>query len=388
MPLTMSMALRRAWANGIIVKSAEALERAAGIDTVVLDKTGTLTAGVLRVAAGSSSAAGGPAERGLETSAVIEAAARLSRHPVSQALARELAARPREVDEVGSIVFDRSTELPGRGLIAEGSLVDESRRVSRAFRVAIGSIAHVGEQLGDDELGALREAQSAAPCAAAAVWIESKESGAEVVRHVEVFRLEDRIRPEAVPLLARWRARGLRVYVASGDVAAVVTAVGRQCGLAGDELVAEASPVDKQALVRELIGSGRRVMMVGDGINDAVALAEADVGVAVSGGVDLALASADVFLGRSGLEPVDQLLAFARYTMRSLRLILGLSVLYNAAAISLAIAGRMHPLVAALIMPTASVTVILVAAFRRGDVVWKSSSSSCPLPSPSPAPPC
>jgi P-type E1-E2 ATPase len=139
----------------------------------------------------------------------------------------------------------------------------------------------------------------------------------------------------------------------SGDAQAAVQSIGERCGLPRDKLVAEASPEAKCQFVAALAHRGRRVMMVGDGINDAAALAAADVGVAVSGGVDLALASAAVFLGRPGIAPVAQLVDFARYTRTSLRLLLGLSALYNVVAVTLAITGVMHPLVAAAIMPLA-----------------------------------
>lgn len=377
-PLTMATALRRAWEHGIIVKSSEAFERAAGIDTIVLDKTGTLTTGNVRVVGVERS--GGAAA---DESAVILAVAELSRHPVAKAVAGYLrSAAGREAKR--RPVVESALETPGLGLRATGRTESCTLAAKeRSFEVVIGSVAYLRSLLrGRPALDELETLVADAMHRSPQVVVIMVTFEAEV--HLQVLSLEDRLHAEAPALISRWQEQGIDVYVVSGDCQEAVARVAVACGLTSAMTRYGATPELKSEFVRGLTAKGRKVMMIGDGVNDAAAIAGADVGVAVSGGVDLALSSADVFMGRTGLGPVAQLLSFARYNQISLRLILSLSVLYNVIAVALAISGVLHPFVAASIMPLASLTVILIGTLRRGESIWKSYTSSCPLPSPSP----
>ncbi len=374
-PLTMAAALQRAWKHGIIVKSSEAIERAASIDTIVLDKTGTLTSGAMRIT-GSASAPLMPS-----VAVLIAAAAEQSRHPVARALSRHL---KHETEGLGRDHFDlgMAVQVPGRGLQVDGVWLEGG---DRSVTVTIGTPGFV---FGSEATVQLPTRPVGATSSVVAVRALMRDAeGGEDVRHDALFELEDSLDPFAAREIEAWRRSGLDVHLLSGDGQSAVLHVAAVCGIAAEKSVFGVMPADKAAYVQELVDSGRHVLMVGDGVNDAAALASATVGVAVSGGVDLALASADAFLGRPGITPVAEFLAFARYTVTSLKMTLGLSALYNLVAVALAVSGVLHPVVAAAIMPVASISVITLSALRRGEFLWKSYSSSCRLPLRSPASP-
>lgn len=374
-PLTMATAMRRSWDHGAIVKSSIAIERLALIDAIVLDKTGTMTTGQIKVTHCTSKSLS-------ETERLcLRAAAGLSRHPVSKAInhyltALEPAARPDQRVQVTSAV-----EIPGLGARVTG-LIDNNQ-----FSTVIGSLNFLKSEAGEAgarQLDRLAQTQfSAAESKAAAMVRVGNPNEPRTVKEIlVVFGLQDLVFDDTPRLIRSWVSSGIDVFVVSGDEHAVTSRVTELCGIASDHVTHSASPADKAAFVAHLSQQGRQVLMIGDGVNDAAALASAAVGVAVSGGVDLALSAADVFLASPGLAPVDHLLKFARYTMRSLRMIIAVSVFYNVVAVTLAISGILHPFVAAAIMPAASLSVILIGTFRRGESLWKPYSSSCLLPSP------
>jgi Cu2+-exporting ATPase len=179
---------------------------------------------------------------------------------------------------------------------------------------------------------------------------------------VAVAGLGDTLRRGTAEALASIRARGWEVGILSGDHPAVVASVGKQLGLDGERCHGDVSPEDKLRRVQDARAT-RPVVMVGDGVNDAAALAAASVGVGVHGGAEAVLAAADVFVTRPGLAPVAELLEGARRTLRVIRRNLACSLGYNAIAVALAMTGRLDPVVAAILMPLSSVTVI-VSSFR------------------------
>jgi Cu2+-exporting ATPase len=168
------------------------------------------------------------------------------------------------------------------------------------------------------------------------------------------------VREDAAPTLVALRARGWRTRLLSGDDPAVAAAVGARLGFAPGECAGGASPEAKLAAVESLAREGP-VVMVGDGVNDAAAIARATVGVGVKGGAEACLAAADVFLARPGVAPLAELVEGAGRTMRVIRLGIAISILYNVAGAALAIGGFIHPLLAAVMMPASSLTVVLVA---------------------------
>jgi Cu2+-exporting ATPase len=181
-------------------------------------------------------------------------------------------------------------------------------------------------------------------------------------RAVAAAGLGDPVRADTAGALAAIRARGWRVEVLSGDHPGTVEALVRQLDLDPSAGRGGAVPEDKVERVREAAAEGP-VVMVGDGVNDAAALAAATVGIGVHGGAEAALAAADVYLGAPGLEPLVRLLDGADRTLGVIRRNLVFSLAYNAVAVTLAIAGFMHPLVAAILMPASSITVV-VSSYR------------------------
>jgi Cu2+-exporting ATPase len=170
----------------------------------------------------------------------------------------------------------------------------------------------------------------------------------------------DAIRRDARASIDALRRAGWRVQIASGDAQHVVDAVARETGIDASHAVGDASPEEKLAIVQRASAAGR-VVMVGDGVNDAAAIAAASVGVGVHGGAEASLAAADVYLARTGLAPLVELVQGARRTMSVIRLGIFISLVYNVVGVALAVFGLINPLVAAVMMPTSSLTVLLVA---------------------------
>ncbi len=321
-PVALAVAVGRAASRGIVFRGAEALQRAAEVEAVAFDKTGTLTEGRPRVVA-FDSVAGVATSRLLDVAAAAEAG---SEHPVGRAI--------REARSVGDLPGIREAVI-GRGVVwtrADGSVV---RVGSRAWFADLPFPA-----TGDTE-----------------VWVE--DGGRLLGRLV----LADAPRAEAAPTVARLVAEGRRVALLSGDAAAVVRRVAASVGIT--EARGEQSPEEKAAWVAAAQRDGARVAFVGDGINDAPALASAHLGIAVAGSTDAAAAVAPIVLQAGGAERVAEALALARRTLRVMRQNLGWAVGYNALAVPLAMSGLVRPEVAALAMVASSLTVTLNALRLR-----------------------
>jgi Cu2+-exporting ATPase len=170
--------------------------------------------------------------------------------------------------------------------------------------------------------------------------------------------LGDKIRDDARGSLDTLRARGWRTVLLSGDAPDVVQAVGSTLGFASSETIGAASPEDKLAYVERLKRDGR-VVMVGDGVNDAAAIAAAHVGIGVHGGAEACLSTADIYLTRPGLSALVELTSGSRNTMHVIRRNIGFSIGYNLIGAGLAVIGLLNPLIAAVLMPTSSLTVVL-----------------------------
>jgi Cu2+-exporting ATPase len=175
---------------------------------------------------------------------------------------------------------------------------------------------------------------------------------------VGIAGLGDRIRDDAAPSLATLRARGWRTVLLSGDTPEVASAVGATLGFASTDIIGGASPEAKLAYVEQAKTEGT-IVMVGDGVNDAAAIAAAHVGIGVHGGAEACLATADIYLTRPGLAALVALTDGARGTMRVIRRNIGFSIGYNMVGASLAIAGVLTPLIASILMPAASITVVM-----------------------------
>ncbi len=308
-PAVQVIASGRLMRRGTLLKSATALERAAEIDSVVFDKTGTLTEGQPKLVSRNL------ADADLKAAASL---AKASRHPLARALA---AAAPSVAAATGVV------EVPGCGLLR--SLPEGEWRLGRRG----WACPDTGEPVEGPEL-----------------WFA--RPGRKPVR----FRFEDRIREDAAETVRSLRSQGMHVALLSGDRRAVVERVARQLDIA--DWQAELSPDRKVACLQEMTARGRRVMMVGDGLNDAPALAAAHLSMSPAHAVDISQTAADaVFQGRR-LAPVLELRAIAIRARRLVRQNLALSFGYNLIAVPLAVAGHVTPLVAAIAMSASSLTVV------------------------------
>ena len=335
-PTALMVGVGRGGQLGILIKGPDALEASGAIDTVVLDKTGTLTTGTMALVS-TSPAPGTDPGRLLGLAAAVEA---YSEHPIGHAIidgARAAGLEPGPAEDVQA--------LPGFGV--EGTAVETE-----------GAPHHV--LIGTPEL--LRERGVEVPASTASAVDEAASSGQTAVLVAVDGRLAghlvvaDTIKDSAAPAVARLRKLGLRTVLLTGDRKAAADTVGAQVGV--DEVVAEVLPTDKAAGVERLQAEGRRVAMVGDGINDAAALATANIGMAVVSGTDVALKSADIILVRRNLEVVPDAIQLSRRTLGTIRWNLVWAFGYNVAAIPLAALGHLNPLIAGLAMSLSSVFVV------------------------------
>jgi Cu2+-exporting ATPase len=340
-PLVISLSTAKAAENGILVKDRLALEKMRTIDTILFDKTGTLTAGKHVVA---DFAAIGPNDKAA-TDRMLALAAGVegdSEHPLARAIVRK--AQDTGVEPATATDF---TSMTGRGVSAniEGQTV------------AIG-----GPSL-------LRELELAPP-SELAEKIEQWEARGAAVLHLVVdgaivgtFALEDGIRPESRRAVDALHARGIRVVMITGDSQAVADSVAAELGI--DDVYAEVLPDEKDAAVKDLQSQGRIVAMVGDGVNDAPALARADVGLAIGAGTDVAIESAGVVLASSDPRAVLGVITLSHASYRKMIQNLIWAAGYNIAAIPLA-AGVLAPI--GFVLPPAigaalmSLSTIVVAA--------------------------
>ncbi|MEQ5855804.1 heavy metal translocating P-type ATPase [Halomonas sp. BN3-1] len=346
-PLSTMIGVGKAAEHGVLIRSGEALQTASRLTTLVVDKTGTLTEGRPRVTdcrwfAGEAS---DDRTRLLGLVAAIEAR---SEHPLAEALGRyahdhghdHAAADTNPSDESGGSTasassFANSTieafeSLTGRGVRA---------RDAEGRRLAIGNAAMMQEEgvtLADHELDDWQ--------AQARTLVYLSLDGVLTAG----FAIEDPLREDSLDAVARLRADGLKVVMLTGDNSATARAIGEEVGI--DEVHAELSPEDKHAEIERLQAEGEVVGMVGDGINDAPALARADVGFAIGQGTDVAIESAGVTLMRSSLHGVAAAIEISQATLANIRQNLWGALGYNALCIPIA-AGLFYPLTGTLLSP-------------------------------------
>ena len=332
--------------RGVLVQRLDALEVLSRADEVVFDKTGTLTEDRLALAAIVPLSQEAPADLLRRAGGL---AAR-SRHPLSRALAR--AAQERAGDDAVAMVpgaFDDGwasaevQDLPGQGL--------QARTAAGWWR--LGAAAWAGGDGAADPAGVSRPA----------VWLAwapaADRPPADGWRALGRFEFDEVLRPQSAAVVRALRGAGLRVSLLSGDRQASVGTVAAQLGL--DAVRAEATPQDKLAAVEALQASGRRVVMVGDGVNDAPVLARADVSVAMGSAAALAQARADIVVLSDRIDEVAGALDLARRTMAVVRQNLRWAVIYNVASVPLALAGWLPPWLAGLGMALSSLVVVLNA---------------------------
>ena len=348
-PTAIMVGTGRGAANGILVKSAEALETARGVKTVVLDKTGTITKGAPQVT-DVLPAEGVRAEELLQLAYALE---KPSEHPLARAMVLYAAGG------IGTAAVKESADLvsgfkqvPGQGVSACVS----------------GAVCYAGN------------ARMMAECGIA-VDVSQAEGLADEGKTVTYFAREGKLvgviavadvpKATSAAAIAQLRAMGIRTVMLTGDAERTALAVQRQVGT--DEVIAGVLPAEKERIVRQLSAKAP-VAMVGDGINDAPALARADVGIAIGAGTDIALSSADIVLMHSDLADVPAALDLSRATMRNIKQNLFWALFYNAICIPVAAGAfawagfSLNPMIAAAAMSVSSVCVVTNALHLRG---WK-----------------
>ena len=321
-PMSIMVGVGRGAAAGVLIRNAEALERMEKVDTLLVDKTGTLTEGKPKVVAIEPFSGISEAEL-LRFAAAVE---RASQHPLAAAIIAEAAARTLAVGTATD--FDAPT---GKGVIGT---VD-------GHRVAIGNPAYLSE-LGVDT-AALTEAADRhrrEGATAILVAVDGKAAG--------VIGIADPVKASTPGALAALKAEGIRVIMVTGDNRITAEAVARRLGL--DEVAADVLPDAKSAVVARLKAEGRVVAMAGDGVNDAPALAAADVGIAMGTGTDVAIESAGVTLVKGDLNGIVRARRLSHATMRNIRQNLFLAFVYNAVGVPIA-AGVLYPSLGLLLSP-------------------------------------
>jgi P-type Cu+ transporter len=346
--------------KGVLIRGGDILERAGQVTTVVLDKTGTITSGtpdvtdVVPVGAGRTGVR--TADQLLQVAASAE---QPSEHPLGQAIVR--AAQARELPLAAASGF---RAIPGRGIVAHvgedlvignQSLMDERGIDTSALAAEVGrltaqarTVMFVAAAAGSP----LSPQPSVLSPGLDAVGQATRTAGRESFALLGLIALADRPRPQSLAAIRRMRAMGLEVVMITGDNRATAEAIAREVAPNGEiaRVVAGVLPDRKADEVRALQQAGRVVAMVGDGINDAPALARADVGIAIGSGTDIAIEAADITLMRNDLDGVAESIALSRKTMRVIRQNLFWAFFYNVLGIPIA-AGVLYPFTGWLLNP-------------------------------------
>ena len=299
---------------GVLIKRPQVLETAGGIDTVVLDKTGTITTGRMTVGAVEAQP-GEDADMVLRRAAAVEAA---SEHPVAAAIVTAAHERGLTLVPVTDFANDPGTGVSGR---VDGTAVRVTRAADSDGRTSV-EVSWGGARRG-------------------------------------VIRLADAIKPTSAEAIAELKALGITPMLLTGDNQVVAARVAAEVGIAAADVIAGVLPSQKAEAVRALQARGRRVAMVGDGVNDSVALATADIGMAMGTGTDAAIEAGDITLVRGDLRTVPTALRLSSHTLRIIKQNLFWAFGYNAAAIPLAALGLLSPMIAGAAMAVSSVLVVV-----------------------------
>jgi Cu+-exporting ATPase len=326
---------------GIIIKGGEVLEQTRRVDVAVLDKTGTLTEGRMELVDVITSA-GTNADVALLLAAAVEAR---SEHPIAAAIVA--GADAHKPGAAMSAAVSRFENLPGRGVTAS---VTSDSGITRNVGVGRSSLFITI----DSNLDQARiDAESAGRTAVIAGWAD--HDGDPLTAHA-VLVVADRLKPTSAEAVADFHSLGLEVVLLTGDNRRTAETIGAEVGV--DRVVAEVLPADKVAEVRRLQEQGHIVAMVGDGINDAPALAQADLGIAIGTGADVAIEASDLTIVSGDLRAAADAIALSRRTLATIKGNLFWAFAYNVAAIPLAAFGVLNPMIAAGTMGFSSVFVV------------------------------
>ena len=319
--------------HGILIKSAEFLEKTGGLNALVVDKTGTLTQGVLEVRQFTNYA--GHEEDNMKYMMALEGK---TSHPI--AIAMTYYGEDRGYKKMDpSISLGDFKDVPGKGL--EGTV--EGHLLQLGHSRWMTDLGYPMEAILPDVLGL--EEQGASVSLLAVDGIVSA-----------LWAVEDQLRPETKKVVADLKKKGVEVWMLTGDNRRTAQYIAKQAGI--EHVIAEVLPQDKASKVADLQAQGKRVGMVGDGINDAPALATADIGFAIGSGTDIAVEAADIVLVRNDLNSLVQAINLSRKTLTNIKQNLFWALIFNCIGIPLAAAGLLNPMIAGTAMAFSSVTVV------------------------------
>lgn len=341
-PMAVTAAIGRAARQDLLIKGGDAVEKLAKSGMMFIDKTGTLTDGHMSVVHWIGDESLQP---------IVAAIERHSSHPIAKAIVRHV--------DVPSLDMTNVRNLPGCGMIGscDGSTycIGSPDFVRASSSDCLAGLQHIEEQFAAEGLTSV---------------LVSRDG-----HIVAAIGLGDQLRQDAAKCVNDVRKLGWHVRMLTGDHASVALRIGNSLGFRSEDVISQATPEQKLEIIRNAVRAGGQVVMVGDGVNDAAALAAATVGVAVHGGAEASLRAADVYLNRPGLRPVVELLEGSRRTMMVIRRNLLFSLGYNIVAASLATAGLINPLIAAVLMPTSSLTVVTLSFRSR---TFQEPKTPCP----------
>lgn len=384
----------RGWQLGILIRNAQVLEATSTVDRVVLDKTGTVTTGEMSVAfygtfgdyesAGdlsgiSPDSTGSKNERSLSVLRDAAAVEALSEHPIARAIAGF--AREQGVLAEGASAPSVSgfEGVPGgvRGVLSGAGEGTES---GTSQMVVVGTPEYLqaaGAQLSETQLALLDQARRAGLTTVVVARgeapndeaLDEAPSSTSALQPVGMISVADTPKPEAAETMAQLRELGMEPILLTGDAPQVAQAIASQVGISAENVYAGVTPEGKSQVIEKLQAAGHRVAMVGDGVNDAPALALAELGIAMGSGTDVAAEAADIVLTRSDVASVVTALRLSRATLRTIKSNLFWAFAYNSAAVPVAVAGLLNPMIAAAAMAFSSVFVVLnsmrLTAFRK-----------------------
>ena len=384
----------RGWQLGILIRNAQVLEATSTVDRVVLDKTGTVTTGEMSVAfygtfgdyesAGdlsgiSPDSAGSKNERSLSVLRDAAAVEALSEHPIARAIAGFAREQGVLAEGVSAPSVSGFEGVPGgvRGVLSGAGEGVES---GASQLVVVGTPEYLqaaGAQLSEAQLALLDQARRAGLTTVVVARGDTPDdapngealSSTSALQPVGMISVADTPKPEAAETMAQLRELGLEPILLTGDAPQVAQAVASKVGISAENVYAGVTPEGKSQVIEKLQAAGHRVAMVGDGVNDAPALALAELGIAMGSGTDVAAEAADIVLTRSDVASVVTALRLSRATLRTIKSNLFWAFAYNSAAIPVAVAGLLNPMIAAAAMAFSSVFVVLnsmrLTAFRK-----------------------
>ena len=354
-PVAIMVGTGKAAEHGILIKSAESLETLHKVDTVVLDKTGTVTEGQPRVTE-VIPFGGISAEELLCTAASVEAQ---SEHPLSRAIVKEAGAR--RIPFITDVTGFSATAGGGVEASVHGSTVyGGNARLMTQKSIDLSAYADVAHRLAEEGKTPLYFAEDG--------------------RLLGILAIADSVKETSFAAIRELQEMGVKLVLLTGDNQRTARAIARQLGI--DDVLSDVLPQDKESCIARLQGEGRCVAMVGDGINDAPALARADVGLAIGAGTDIAIESADVVLMKSDLRDVSAAISLSRAVIRNIKENLFWAFFYNAIGIPIAAGAfypafqfKLNPMFAAAAMSLSSVCVVSNALRLRG---WKPNHAKTP----------